>query len=93
MLENIGKIIAILEAVGLSVTAKNNCISAPKSQLFKLHFPRLMKKVIRNKELDEQMMEAVNGFSVDDMESLPEYMNPEAQLKIIKGYYAARSIL
>lgn len=92
MLEKIGEIIAILEAVGLSVTAKNNCITAPKSHLFKLHFPRLMKKVVRNKELDKRMMEAVNAFSLDDLESLPEVMTAEDQLRILKGYYAARAI-
>ena len=93
MLEKIGEIIAILEAVGLTVTAKNNCIAAPKSYLFALQFPRLVKKVAKNARLDAMMMEAINAIDVTDIENLPPTLPASDQLRVIKGYYSAKAAL
>lgn len=93
MLEQIGTIIAIMETIDLTPAAFGNCVTTPKSQVFKLHLPRLRGRIAKDARLDAMMMDAMDGVGVDSLEALPDILSSVDQLRVMQGYYAAKAAL
>lgn len=90
----LGRLIAVVEAAGgLTPSALNNCLMAPRTQLLGLHLARAIPRLRRMPALDALTSEIIDELTPDALAALPNSTPLTEQGVMQIAYYQQRTKL